>query len=83
MSRRLLAHPEPVCRTVYGYVLGFTGQRQVLGAAFPCRRMHAATDAPARRGAHEAVTIRDAPQPQLLLAWGLLKMNPLLTRLVS
>src|SRR3954462_15313259 len=28
-------------------------------------------------------TLNDVPQPQLLLALGLLKMNPLLTRLVS
>jgi len=28
-------------------------------------------------------TLKDVPQPQLLLAFGLLKMNPLLTRPVS
>ena len=30
-----------------------------------------------------AYTLNDVPHPQLLFAFGLLKMNPLLTRLVS
>ena len=32
MTYALRSAAEPVCRTVYGYILGFTGDREVLGA---------------------------------------------------